>query len=81
MNSYMRLVVYGPHSPFRACTRSVISDRVGGHAFTLHLLQAVMELRLGGKGCGHPRYPGVPMALAAQRVLKEDLTAIGFFEW
>ena len=40
-----------------------------------------MELRLGGKGCGPPRYPCVPMTPEGVAALKADLDALGAFQW
>ncbi len=43
--------------------------------------KAIMELRLGGKGCGAPRVPGVAVTAAGNERLKADLEKLGFFGW
>jgi N-acetylneuraminate lyase len=43
--------------------------------------KAVMEARLGGKGCGPARCPGVAFPAEGAAKLKADLEAIGFFTW
>lgn len=47
----------------------------------VYLGKAIMEARLGGKHCGPPRYPQVPMTPEAVEKLAAALKAQGFFEW
>jgi len=42
--------------------------------------KAIMEIRLGGAGCGPARLPGTSVTEEGRAKLTKDLTAIGFFE-
>ena len=53
------------------------AGRYGGSG--IHVGKAVMEIRLGGKHVGPPRYPGDAMSADAKALLTADLTAAGFF--
>ena len=41
--------------------------------------KAIMEILLGGKGCGAPRLPGAAVSDVSK--LKVKLEEIGFFSW
>lgn len=43
--------------------------------------KAIMELRLGGMGCGPARAPGYSVSDGGREKLRADLEKIGFFTW